>query len=93
MEEQKTLYHFKLDEETGTVTKTTIPTYDIRPSGNIRYKNNRVVSFDGNINHAVDIIYKKLMSKRDIDENKYKRYQAAMEKLAGNYYNNLEVAT
>lgn len=58
-----------------------------------RFKNNHVYSYDGNINNAVQIIYKSLMGKRDKEYKEYKKHYDLMCNIASLYMNNNEVAT
>ena len=58
-----------------------------------RFKNDRMYSFSGNMQHAVGIIYQTLMEKRDKEYKDYKKHYDLMCNIARLYMNNNEVAT
>ena len=58
-----------------------------------RFKNDRVYSFDGDMQHAIDTIYQTLMEKRDKEYKDYKKHYDLMCEIAGLYMNNNGVAT
>ena len=98
----KTLYCFKLIEQTGEVRKLEITDYEElnnsyrweQTGGYIEYiykkdldkvKNNKVYSFDDNMDNCVDMIYRSLSEKKDKADRELNKYQTVMRQLCHRY--------
>lgn len=117
MSEGRTFYCFRLNKETGEITRLEIKDYKFdawkgypvrrrcymfKVNSNRycayedefdRFKNDRVYSFNGSMEHAVQIIYKHLEEKRNAAEKEYKKFDERITNLCRLYMNNNEVAT
>lgn len=58
-----------------------------------KFKNDRVYSFSGDMDHAISIITQALITKRDKADKEYQKYNKRVMYICSKYLNNSEVAT
>lgn len=106
MSEQKTLYCFKLNKETGEIRKIEITNYASGMWNNKkqwyrfrlesviyyaysqdfdRFKNDRVYSFDGDFDRAVEIIRSTLIERKEKEYAVYEKHKNVLDTLNERY--------
>lgn len=99
---QKTLYCYKLNDNTGEIQRIEISDYVEltnsyrweRPGGYVEYiykkdldkvKNNKIYSFDDNMDSCVVMIYRSISEKKEKADKDLRKYQAVMHQLSLRY--------